>query len=121
MIARLTLAATALLAVAAAPALASGPDNRARPEVRIRNMADYLEAVPDAGRGVYIRGYTGQWYYAAVRPNCPRLTSHANLRFNTSPGGDFDRDSTIRADGWRCMVDSVTMSDAPPRPRRHRR
>ncbi len=119
MIARLTIAATALFAVAAMPALAAGPDNRARPEVRIRNMADYIEAVPDPGRGVFIRGYTGQWYYASVRGECPRLTRNANLRFNTSPGGDFDRDSTIRADGWRCMVDSVTTSGGPP-PRRHR-
>jgi hypothetical protein len=116
MIARLALAATALISVAATPALAAGQQtNRARPEVRIRNMADYLEAVPDPGRGVYIRGYTGQWYYAAIRGECPRLTRNASLRFNTSPGGDFDKDSTIRADGWRCMVDSVTQSDPPPR------
>ena len=115
MIARLTLAATALLAVAAAPVAAADQPGRARPEAKIRNMVDYLEAVADPGRGVYIRGYTGQWYYASVRGQCPRLTRSASLRFNTSPGGDFDKDSSIRADGWRCMVDSVTESDAPPR------
>jgi opacity protein-like surface antigen len=115
MIARLTLAAAALLAVTAAPALAADQANRVKPEVRIRNMVDYLEAVADPGRGIYIRGYTGQWYYATVRGQCPRLTRSARLSFNTSPGGDFDKDSTIRADGWRCMVDSVTESDAPPR------
>ena len=117
MFARFAIAAF-FLASAAAPALAIAP-NRTSPEVRIRNMAEYLEAVPDAGRGVYIRGYTGQWYYASVHGSCPRLTSNANLRFNTSPGGDFDKDSTIRANGWRCMIDSVTLSDGPPRrPRR---
>lgn len=115
MIARLTLSASALLSLAATPLLAAEPENRARPEARIRNMTDYLEAVADPGRGVYIRGYTGQWYYAQVRGECPRLTRSASLRFNTSPGGDFDKDSSIRADGWRCMVDSVTESDAPPR------
>jgi hypothetical protein len=115
MIARLTLAATALLAVAAAPALSAQPPTRARPEVKIRHMSDYLEAVADPGRGVYIRGYTGQWYYASVRAQCPRLTRSAALRFNPSPGGDFDKDSTIRADGWRCMIDSVTESGPPPR------
>lgn len=114
MIARLAFAATALLAVAATPAAADQP-TRARPEVKIRNMVDYLEAVADPGRGIYIRGYRGQWYYATVRGACPRLTRTARLTFNTSPGGDFDKDSTIRADGWRCMVDSVTESDAPPR------
>ena len=115
MIARLTLAATALLAVAATPVLAAQQPNLVRPQVKIRNMADYLEAVADPGRGVYIRGYTGQWYYASVRGECPRLTRTASLRFNASPGGDFDRDSTIRADGWRCMIDSVTESGPPPR------
>ena len=85
------------------------------PEARIRNMVEYLEAVPDPQRGVYIRGYTGQWYYARVRGVCPRLTRSASLRFNPSPGGDFDRDSTIRADGWRCMIASVVESDGPPR------
>jgi hypothetical protein len=117
MIARLALAATALLAVTAAPVAAADQPSRARPEVKIRNMTDYLEAVADPGRGVYIRGYTGQWYYASVRGQCPRLTRSANLRFNTSPGGDFDKDSTIRADGWRCMIDSVTESGPPPRGR----
>src|SRR5207253_1646293 len=71
MIARLTLAATAFVSLAA-PALAAGPDNRIAPEARIRQMSEYLEAVPDADRGVFIRGYTGQWYYAAVQGQCPR-------------------------------------------------
>jgi hypothetical protein len=110
---RRILIAAALLG--AAPALAAGPPNRVVPESKVRNMADYLEAVADPQRGVYIRGYTGQWYYARVRGNCPRLTRGASLRFNPSPGGDFDRDSTIRADGWRCMVASVIESDGPPR------
>jgi hypothetical protein len=114
MIARLILAA-ATLSAAATPALADPPANRVRPEVKIRNMTDYLEAVADPGRGIYIRGYNGQWYYASVRGECPRLNRNARLSFNTSPGGDFDKDSSIRADGWRCMIDSVTESDAPPR------
>jgi len=118
MIARLTLAATAFVSLAA-PALAAGPDNRIAPEARIRQMSEYPEAVPDADRGVFIRGYTGQWYYAAVQGQCPRLHYGASLRFNTSPGNVFDRDSTIRADGWRCRIASVTTSDGPP-PRRHR-
>jgi hypothetical protein len=42
------------------------------------------------------------------------------LRFNPSPGGDFDRDSNIRADGWRCQIAAVDPSDGPPPPRRRR-
>ena len=116
MLARLTLAATALASLAA-PSLAAGPDNRMAPETRIRQMSEYLEAVADPGRGVFIRGYTGQWFYASVQGECPRLHRHARLRFNTSPGNVFDRESTIRADGWRCRIASVTTSDGPP-PRR---
>ena len=119
MIARLAFAATALLAVAAVPAAAADQPNRVAPEARIRQMSEYLEAVPDADRGVFIRGYTGQWYYAAVQGQCPRLHYGASLRFNTSPGNVFDRDSTIRADGWRCRIASVTTSDGPPPRRRH--
>gem|GEM_PF-3334432 len=117
MIRRTLIAATLL---GAAPALAFDQPTRAIPEARIRNMVEYLEAVPDPQRGVYIRGYTGQWYYARMRGNCARLTRNAALRFNPSPGGDFDRDSSIRADGWRCMVSSVVESDGPPRPDRRR-
>lgn len=115
---RKILIAAALLG--AAPAFAFDTDAATPPEATIRNMADYLEAVVDPQRGIYIRGYTGQWYYARIQGLCPRLHRNASLRFNPSPGGDFDRDSTIRADGWRCMVASVVESGGPPRPTRRR-
>jgi len=117
MIARYCLAAALF---AAAPAFAFETPEMERSETKIRNMTEYLETVVDNGRGVYIRGYTGQWYYARTENECPRLTRSARLRFEPSPGGDFDRDSTLRADGFRCMVASVTESAAPPR-RRSRR
>ncbi len=104
----------ALLGVGPAFAL----DPPASGETRVREMTDYLEAVADPRRGVYIRGYTGQWYYARVRGDCPRLTRSASLRFNASPGGDFDRNSSLRADGWRCLIASVIESDGPPGARR---
>ncbi len=106
------------IALAAAPALAAGPDNRAVPEARIRHMGSYLEAVADPRRGVYIRAYDGRWYYARTLDECPRLTPTARLRFRTSPGGYFDRNSAIVADGWRCLVSSVVRSDGPA-PRQH--
>ena len=58
-----TLIAAALLG--AAPALAQ--PTRAVPETKVRNMVDYLEAVPDPQRGVYIRGYTGLVLCARAR------------------------------------------------------
>ncbi|MGQ0659301.1 hypothetical protein [Sphingosinicella sp.] len=115
MIARVLIAAALL---GAAPALALDPPAPGQQEARIREMGRYLEAVVDPYRGVYIRGYTGRWYYARVHDGCARLTHSASLRFNPSPGGDFDRFSTLRADGWRCRVASVVESGGPPRPRR---
>ncbi len=110
---RPTLVAAALLG--AAPAFASDTPVVGPPEARIRYMADYIEAVVDPQRGVYILGQNGHWYYARVEGLCPRLTRSASLRFTPSPGGDFDRESTIRADGWRCPVASVVESSGPPR------
>ncbi len=114
MISRLALAAALLSA--AAPALATG--NQPVPEARIRNIGSLLETVPDPRRGVYIRAYDGRWYYARTLDECPRLTATARLGLQPSPGGYFDRNSAISADGWRCLVTSVVASDGPPS-RRH--
>lgn len=112
MVARILVTAALLSAV---PAAALAHERSGPAETRVRNMAEYIEAVVDPDRGVYIRGYTGQWYYARVRDGCRRLTRAARLTFNTSPGGDFDRRSSLRADGFHCFVDSVTESGPPPR------
>jgi hypothetical protein len=117
MIARLTLAAIALVS-ASVPALAASPDNRAVTETRIRQIGARLETVPDPHQGVYIRDYRGRWFYARTRGDCPRLNFNARTRLIASPGGYFDNRSAIVADGWRCLVASVTTSDGPPR-RRH--
>jgi hypothetical protein len=114
MIAR-TLIAAALLG--ATPSYAAGPAAPAPGETRIREMADALEWVVDPGRGVYVRDYRGRWYYARARA-CPRLLRQTPLRFDTSPGGYLDRDSWIRAGGFRCRIVSVVESEGPPRRRR---
>ena len=118
MIARLTIAALALVS-AALPALAASPDNRAVPETRIRQIGSRLETVPDPHQGLYIRDYRGRWFYARTQGDCPRLNFNARLRLIASPGGYFDRRSSVVADGWRCLVASVEPSDSPPH-RRHR-
>ena len=110
MIARFTLAA-ALLG-AAVPAVATTIEPA--PEARIRNIGRLLETVNDPRHGVYIRAYDGRWYYARTRGDCPRLTATARLRLQSSPGNHFDRNSAIVADGWRCLVASVTESAGPP-------
>ncbi len=110
MIARFTLAA--VLLATSSPALAH--DDPPAPEVRIRHIGRLLETVNDPRRGVYIRAYDGRWYYARTRDDCPRLTETARLSLIASPGGHFDRNSAISAEGWRCLVASVTESAGPP-------
>jgi len=90
------------------------PSSLRRPQARIRHMGSYLEAVVNPGQGVFIRAYDGRWYYAGLTVECPRLTRSASLRFETSPGGRFDRNSAIRADGWLCLVSSVTEAGGLP-------
>ena|SRR6218665_1236693 len=117
MIARLTIAAAALIS-AAVPAFAS-PTAPTGNEARIRQIGARLETVPDPGQGLYIRDYRGQWFYARTRGECPRLRHNARTRLVASPGGYFDSRSAVVADGWRCLVASVTTSGAPPRRNRH--
>jgi len=115
-IARLTIAAAAFASVAG-PALAA-PTGPGPHETRIRQIGARLEIVPDPGQGLFIRDYRGRWFYARTEGRCPRLTFSARLRLNASPGGYFDNRSEVVADGWRCMVASVSPSDGPPRHRR---
>ena len=116
-IARLTIAAAAFVSIAV-PALAAPTEGAAPGETRIRQIGSRLEIVPDPRQGVYIQDYRGNWFHASTQGDCPRLTYNARLRLVASPGGYFDRSSAIVADGWRCLVGSVTSSDGPPRHRR---
>ena len=100
-------------AATAAPAFAETVAAQA-PETKIPRMAHFLEWTADGDRGLYIRGDTGQWYYARVEGNCPRLSAADTLRFQTAPNGDLDRKGAIHAQGWRCLLSSVTASAAPP-------
>ena len=76
---------------------------------------------PTATTALYIRADTGRWYHASLENACPRLVTRSNVRFLAAPNGDFDRYSTVVADGWRCQVAAVAESGGPPDySRRHR-
>jgi hypothetical protein len=107
-----TLIAAALLS--AVPALADPPAAGAPRETRVPRMGRFLDWRPDGVRGLYIQADTGDWYYARLKADCPRIAQRSNVRFEAAPNGDFDRYSAVRTQGWRCMVDSVTDSEAPP-------
>ena len=106
---RMMMTAGALL-IGASPALAQ-PDS-AR-EVRIPRIYNFLEWVADGHQGVYVRGDTGKWYYARTQSPCPRLRPDVALSF-VAPGGELDRHGALRVEGWRCPLDSVTETEAPP-------
>lgn len=100
-----------MLALALAGA---GTPTPAPAETNIPRMSGFLEWLPDGNQALYIRGDTGRWYRATLEAPCPRLRQGARMRFNASPPDRFDRFSSIRADGWRCQVASVTRSEGPP-------
>lgn len=102
------------LIVTAAPALAD-PPAAAAGETRVPRISRLLETVVESNRGVFIRADTGQWYYARTQAPCARLRpTAAPLGFEANPQGDLDRHGAVRAEGWRCQLDSVTESAPPP-------
>lgn len=105
------------LIAAASPALAQTPAHDE--ETTIPRMSHFLEWVPDGHVGLYIRGDTGRWYYARLREECPRLQGGARISFSTSATDTLDRYSSIRAQGWRCQIASITDSRGPPDHDRH--
>jgi hypothetical protein len=115
---RHALVVAALLGAAtAAPAAMDRP---APGETTISRMSQFLDWQPDGASALYIRGENGRWYYVRLQTDCPRLLNRSNVHFDSSPSDRFDRYSSIRADGWRCQVASITASAGPP-PHRHAR
>jgi len=109
-----------LIAVLATPAVAVpvAPQAPAGPEVSIPffgqdGMSDYRI---DGTRGIYLLSKTdGKWYYLHVQPECPRLAQAEGFSVDTAgPGGPLDNKATIRVEGQRCLLSSVTRSPAPP-------
>jgi hypothetical protein len=108
----------ATLLIGAAPTFAASP--RVQPgETAVPHMSTFLEWIPDGPRGLYVRADSGRWYYARFLNECPRLSAGGRIRFDASPADSLDRYSAVRIDGWRCQIDSVVASEAPPSARRH--
>jgi len=99
------LSATVAIAAQATPAPGA--------ETSVPRMSRFLEWRPDGNQALFIRADTGQWYHATLRAPCRRMADRAAIRFVSSPGDRFNRDSALSAAGWRCLVDSVTESEGP--------
>ena len=70
---------------------------------------------PDGDRGLYIRGITGDWYYARTQARCARLATSDVIGFETSAADTLDKFGALRAQGWRCPLASLTHSAPPPK------
>ena len=108
MIFRLTSLAAMLAAATGAQAIQTAA------ETSIPRMSRFLEWRPDGNQALFIRAESGRWYHATLENPCPRMANRSAIRFVSSPGDRFDRNSALNADGWRCLVGSVTASGGPP-------
>ena len=109
-------ALTLALALAAIPAAA---ETVAARETVIPRMSRFLDWRPVDASSLYVQAEGGRWYLVRLQSACPRILNRANVRFNASPTDRLDRFSTIRADGWRCQISSITESGPPPGHHRH--
>lgn len=100
-------------AVAALPTAAAEKSAEAHIAFANAGGIDDWRALDD--KGLYVRGPHRQWYYATLFSSCFGLSTANSVAFITSPGGSFDKFSTIIADGSRCPVVSVVKSEPPPK------
>ena len=82
-------------------------------------MSRFLDWRPADASSLYVQAESRRWYLVRLQSACPRILNRANVRFNASPTDRLDRYSTIRADGWRCQISSITASGPPPARHRH--
>jgi hypothetical protein len=109
----MTILPVLLAALAMAPAAAETPaagEEAAIPFVRSDGIAEW-KVIDD--RHLYIQAVDGDWYLARTMAPCPRLSGAITLGFETR-ADQLDRHGTIRVQGWRCPLESVTRSDGPP-------
>ena len=108
---RLPIQALAVaLAFVAIPAAAESTAYR---ETVIPHMSRFLDWRPADASSLYVQAESGRWYLVRLQGACPRILNRANVRFIASPTDRLDRYSTIRADGWRCQISSITFWHAP--------
>lgn len=75
-------------------------------------MADYRI---DGERGAWVRAsLDGRWYYLRTQNPCGRLRGANGFGLDLGPGGRLDKYAAITAQGWRCPLASVTVSEPPP-------
>ncbi len=74
----------------------------------------------DAKQGLWIQDGHYRWYYAKLIEPCWGLDYAVTIAFDTRPGGQFDRFSSIIVPHeYRCHLMSLVRSDPPPKKVKH--
>jgi len=113
----ISLPLLSLLAACTAAAAADRPRELRVPHVGREGILDFQAASDDS---VHIRAHTGQWYLVRTTNRCTRLWTATGLGFETRSFGHLDRHGAIRAQGQRCPVASIALSEEPPKRGRRR-
>jgi hypothetical protein len=83
------------------------------------NRDGFIDWKPEGKDALYIHAMDGKWYLVRMQASCPRLRTAMALGFVASPTDRLDRYGAVIAEGWRCQIASVTLSEPPPpKPRR---
>ena len=84
------------------------------PFVKRDGILEWVAAAPEQ---VYLRGPSGDWFLVRTMGPC-RINSATTLGFETTGADQLDRHGAILAEGFRCPIESITRSEAPPEVRR---
>jgi hypothetical protein len=67
---------------------------------------------------LYLRDRRGRWYRAELGGPCIGLSWANVVGYDTGAGLSLARGDSILVEGQRCLITSLTRSEAPPRKRR---
>jgi hypothetical protein len=113
----LRVALVAALLAAAGAAFASEATPTTKDYIPFANSGGIRDWKADRDQGLWVQDIHRQWYYAKLMAPCIGLNFAETIGFDTHPLGRFDKFSAIfvpGAGGGRCIVQSFTVSGAPP-------
>jgi hypothetical protein len=108
-----------LAAAASAPALAAPPGERAEASIPFVGQPRSIRSFRAVGDDlVYLKDRRGRWYRARLGGACLGLRWANVIGYDTRGGLSLSRGGSLLVDGERCLIVSLTRSEAPPPKRR---
>lgn len=116
---RTALLATALVA-SGGTAIAAESAEASIPFVSLRDSIQGWQA--DGETGLWIQDSRKAWYYAKIQAPCPGLPTAPRLGFEARTLNQLDKFSYVLVpNNTRCMVTSLTKSEAPKDEKKNRK